>query len=116
MMTVTKNPKTPRKLFLDDERLPPVDGSAWVIVRSYNEAVAWVEANEFPRFVSFDNDLGEGVAEGWQFAQYLIERDLDCHDMPNDFAFWVHSQNPVRRADIEDRLNHYLAFRADAAI
>lgn len=101
-----------RRLFLDDERFPPGDGEGWEIVRSFEEACAWVEANGFPGFVSFDNDLGPGQREGWEFAQWLIDRDLDTGGMPSDFDFYAHSRNPVRQADIEARLRRYLAFRA----
>jgi hypothetical protein len=100
------------RLFLDDERFPPRDGKDWVIVRSVKEAIAWVEANGFPRFVAFDNDLGEDQREGWEFAQWLIDRDLDMGGMPDDFGFYAHSRNPVRQADIEARLRRYMEFRA----
>lgn len=99
-------------LFLDDERFPPEKGGPWIIVRSVEEAIAWVEVNGWPVFASFDNDLGEGMQEGWRFAQWLIERDLDRGDMPEGFDFYVHSRNPVRQADIEGRLRSYMAHRA----
>lgn len=74
-----------------------------------------MEANGFPTYVSFDNDLGEGCREGWEFAQWLIERDLDTGNMPPEFDFFIHSQNPVRRLDIEARLNRYLAHKRAAS-
>jgi len=98
-------------LFLDDERFPPIKDGPWVIVRTVEEAIAWVEEHGIPSFVSFDNDLGPGMQEGWRFAQWLIERDLDQGDMPDDFDFFAHSRNPVRQADIEGRLRNYLAYR-----
>ncbi len=98
------------RLFLDDERFPVGDG--WVIVRSCEAAIAWVLANGCPAYVSFDNDLGAGRREGWEFAQWLIERDLDVGDLPAGFSFYVHSQNPVRRDDIAARLHGYLGHRA----
>lgn len=101
------------RLFLDDERFPPGDGDRWVIVRSFEEACAWVEANGMPSYVSFDNDLGDGAREGWEFAQWLIDRDLDMGGLPENFDFYAHSRNPVRQADIEARLRRYLDFRAD---
>lgn len=101
------------RLFLDDERMPAGDPSTWVIARSFEEAVVCVEQRGMPAFVSFDNDLGPGAREGWEFARWLIERDLDTGALPADFAFQVHSQNPVRRQDIEDRLNRYLRHRAN---
>ncbi len=55
-------------LFLDDERFPPNDGKDWVIVRSVQEAVDYVEVNGLPSFISFDNDLGQGNEEGRHFA------------------------------------------------
>lgn len=106
--TVTR----PTSLFLDDERFPPEKGGPWAIVRSVEAAIAWVEANGWPDRISFDNDLGEGMQEGWRFAQWLIERDLDRGDMPEDFDFFAHSRNPVRQADIEGRLRAYMAYRA----
>ena len=53
-----------RYLFLDDERIPSdvtwlnIAVVEWNIVRSFADAVAWVEANGFPDVVSFDHDLG----------------------------------------------------------
>jgi len=74
----------------------------------------WVQENGFPEFVAFDNDLGEGQPEGWQFAQWLIEEDLDNKTMPEKFNFCVHSMNPVQRIGIEDRLNRYLEFKKNS--
>ena len=102
------------RLFLDDERFPPNDGGDWAVVRSFDEAAAWVAANGFPSFVSFDNDLGEGRREGWEFAQWLIDRDLDAGGMPDGFGFYAHSRNPVRAADITARLRRYMEHRAEA--
>ena len=105
-----------KRLFLDDERFPPDGGDGkeeWAVVRSFEEACAWVEEHGFPDFVAFDNDLGPGRREGWEFAQWLIERDLDTGAMPDGFAYYAHSRNPVRQRDIEERLDRYMAFRAD---
>jgi hypothetical protein len=34
---------------------------------------------------------------------------MDCtHRIPDDFQFYVHSRNPVGRANIEGLLNNYL--------
>lgn len=99
-------------LFLDDERFPPDDGRAWVVVRSVAEAQAWIQAHGCPGYVSFDNDLGEGAPEGWRLAQWLIEQDLQCPEfVPESFVFAVHSQNCVRGPDITARLTGYLIHR-----
>ena len=109
-------------LFLDDMRFPvdvvwiriPRD-VPWDIVRSYDEAVAWVEKNGFPDVVSFDHDLADAhymgdfsqERTGYHFAHYLVNRDLDNHDMPDDFQFFVHSMNTVGARNIKDLLEFY---------
>lgn len=105
------------KLFLDDERSPPRDGEEWTIARSFREAQALCVAQGAPSFVSFDNDLGNPEAgEGWNFAQWLIDRDIDEDGkwLPLSFDWFVHSQNPVRRDDIEGRLRRYLLWKQAA--
>ena len=96
-------------MFLDDER-QPIDGD-WVIVRDFAIAVEYVCKNGFPQFISFDNDLGSDIPTGYDFAKWLVERDLDVGDMPDDFAFYVHSQNPVGEANIRAVLTSYLRFK-----
>lgn len=99
------------KLFLDDERYPPQNEEGWVIVRSVGDAIKWVEANGFPVFVSFDNDLGDRLPEGRCFAAWLLELDMDSGAMPEDFAFYVHSQNVDAADRIRSRINGHLAER-----
>lgn len=99
------------KIFLDDERFPPQDGQSWVNVRSVGEAMKWVEINGFPVFASFDNDLGEGQPEGRCFAAWLLELDMDSGDMPDEFGFYVHSQNVVAAEIIRSRIEGHLAER-----
>ena len=96
------------RMFLDDERFPVDDN--WVIVRDFASAVEYVCKNGFPQFVSFDHDIGEGPS-GHKFALWLIERDLDHHDMPDDFDYEVHSQNPVGAMNIRSVLNSYLRIK-----
>ena len=98
------------RLFLDDERFPADDGYDWVIVRTGEAAIKYVCENGFPSFVSFDHDLGDGIT-GKDVAKWLIERDLDHSDMPDDFDFTVHSQNPVGAKNIEMTLGRYIRYR-----
>lgn len=95
-------------LFLDDVRDPP-DGT-WVVCRTYQQAVDFVDKYGIPHRVSFDHDLG-GEKSGFDFAKYLVERDLDIHAMPMDFDYQVHSANPVGRDNIRGLLDRYLAWR-----
>ena len=99
------------RIFLDDERLPPQDGKSWIILRSVGDAIKLVEAYGFPVFVSFDNDLGERQPEGRCFAEWLLELDMDSGHMPEDFAFYVHSQNVVAADHIRSRIDGHLAER-----
>ena len=87
-----------RPMFLDDKRLPPADGRDWITVRSVSDAIAWVEANWCPNFISFDHDLGSDAnginfPDGYDFAKWLSDRDLDVGCMPDDFSFYAHSMN-----------------------
>lgn len=96
------------RLFIDDERFPTSDD--WVIARSYEEAIEIIETFGCPTFISFDNDLGEGNKEGFLVANYIVEKDMDNNGMfiPDDFQWYVHSQNPVRRDYINGYLKRYL--------
>jgi hypothetical protein len=97
-------------LFLDDIRFPPEKGT-WVIARNFAQAVNIVLKNGYPKFISFDHDLGDDSPTGYDFAKWLVERDLDVHDMPKDFSFTVHSANPVGAQNIANVLNRYLQFK-----
>lgn len=105
-------------LWLDDTRDPlyTLNSQEWTIARTYQEAVDLVKKLGFPRYVSFDHDLGivDGVEEnGADFAHWLVEYDLDHNTMPKDFTFFVHSANPQGSINISSLLNNYLRFRAE---
>lgn len=100
-----------KKMFLDDERLPPGNPDDWIIVRDVKEAIRIVTEQGCPDFISFDNDMGPGALEGWWFAQWLIDWDYETRGIPEGFRFVVHSMNPVRAGDITARLNWYLKDR-----
>jgi hypothetical protein len=103
------------KIFLDDIRNPPDD--SWILVRSWDEAVGFVQKYGIPQEVSFDHDLGineetgEVAKTGMAFAKYLVNLDLDTDEMPIDFKFVVHSANPIGRDNITFLLNKYLEIK-----
>lgn len=100
------------KLYIDDERTPKTKGN-WVIVRSYNEAVKYVEENGIPEYCSFDHDLGEEHT-GYDFAKWLVEQDLDGkHLIPENFTFNAHSANGPGAANINGLLNSYLTAKVN---
>jgi hypothetical protein len=119
-------------LFLDDERHPEDVTWApcfvqekyrveeWIISRSYDDAMSQILNRGFPRFVSFDHDLGETHAKtGYDLAKQLVENDImsgDYEDLehqrfPKEFNFYVHSQNPIGKQNIEAYLNNYMKYK-----
>lgn len=103
------------KLYLDDLRIPQDNYD--VIVRSYEEAIDFVNKNCIPSYISFDHDLGcdekgEVLKSGYDFAKWLVEMDMEnIYKFPNDFKFNVHSANPIGRNNIQSILNNYLIFK-----
>lgn len=102
------------RMFLDDERKPPIKrGEVWIVVRSTAEAVAYVERHGMPAFISFDHDLGENVPTGFDFAKWLVNRHLDeIEAFPSSFKYEVHSANPPGAANIRGLLENFLQFIA----
>jgi hypothetical protein len=81
-------------------------------VRSYDEAVAWVEKNGMPDYISFDHDLGEDSHTGYDFAKWLIDQDEQrTHRFPTGFMFNVHSANPVGAANIRNLFSGYIDYK-----
>ncbi|WNL30494.1 cyclic-phosphate processing receiver domain-containing protein [Aliarcobacter cryaerophilus] len=103
------------KLYLDDVRNLP--DASYVLVRSYKEAVNYVEKNGIPSFISFDHDLGvdendKPIETGYDFAKWLVDMDLDnIYKFPENFSFYVHSANSVGKENIDTYLTNYLNFK-----
>ncbi|MEM9928690.1 MAG: cyclic-phosphate processing receiver domain-containing protein [Bacteroidota bacterium] len=104
-----------KKLFLDDVRTIDMiydksRESEFVIVRTYNQFVAYITKHGLPEFISFDNDLGlnehgEVALDSYAAAKWLVyESGLDLHNL----QFRVHSANPVAAEQIKGLLNNYL--------
>lgn len=108
------------RMYLDDERVPKYEYD--VIVRSFEEAVLFVEKNGIPNFISFDHDLGcdkDGniFKSGYDFAKWLVDMDIEnIHTFPDDFKFNIHSANPVGRDNINSILESYLRFKTNKNI
>lgn len=94
------------KMFLDDER-NPINKYEWIIVRDYDHAVNAVLNKGFPFHISFDHDLGLKET-GYDFAKWLIDHDMNTGLMPSNFSFYVHSQNPIGKRNIEGLLQNYI--------
>lgn len=105
------------RLFLDDERMPPNDGHEWVIARNINDVIDIIENMGMPDYISFDHDLGENwivTGTGYHVAKHLVDLDLYTdYKFPEKFSYYVHSQNPVGKKNIETYLDNYLRFKKE---
>lgn len=115
-------------LFLDDEReLTDVTWAPyqvqekyrnedWVVARSYGDAMVEIINRGFPKFVSFDHDLGHDKYTGYELAKQLVENDVisgnkesrQGYVFTSDFDYYVHSKNPVGKQNIQGLLDNYL--------
>lgn len=107
-------------MFIDDERFPTQvtwaswygEKTDWVIVRNAVEFFNTIQERGMPSFISFDHDLGFEEATGYDICKEMVFNDLSSvHLIPEDFAFFVHSKNPIGKRNIEDFLNNYLHFK-----
>ena len=98
------------QIFIDDERFPPDDGKEWIIVRNYDDLFIFLNnTTETPNFVSFDHDLGLGK-NGLDCARLLIDHDVLHHNKWN-VEYYVHSQNPIGKKNIEGLLESWKKFK-----
>lgn len=100
-------------LYIDDLRNPKTNRD-WTVVRSFEEAVEFMEKSGCPNYISFDHDLGDvGTKTGKDIANWLVEKEqiLEGRFIPEDFEFNVHSANPVGAENIAGLLKRYLEFR-----
>jgi hypothetical protein len=71
----------------------------------------YIEREGCPNFISFDNDLKREL-EGVDLCKWLVEKDMDNPGfIPQDFQFFVHSQNVEAKKRIYNYLNQYLEHR-----
>lgn len=82
------------KLWLDDMR--PAPDSSWVpfdnvedLIGAMKRIINWGLDIEI---ISLDNDLGEGLAEGYKVLDWL-----ESLLIPVEFGIHIHSANPVAR-------------------
>ena len=96
------------KLFIDDERFPI--GDDWTIVRSSQEAMDLITYAGMPKYISFDHDLGDNDT-AMKLVHFMVARTLDTGEydkFPRDF--YVHSQNPIGKGNIESYMNRFIEF------
>lgn len=93
------------EIFLDDVRAAP---KGYVLMQSYSAFTEQIRKDGLPSVISFDHDLDEGPP-GYDCAKFIVEYCLD-HQL-NLPAFTVHSQNPVRKENIEKLLVGFEKFQ-----
>ena len=95
------------KLFIDDERWPKTND--WVIARSSAEAIQACHSHKsLPNEIAFDHDLG-GDDTTMRFIVWLVDvLDDDDYQIPADFTFSVHSQNPVGARNIQNYMENII--------
>lgn len=96
---------TPEQIwfFLDDEReAPQWDNVSWAVFRTGEDMLAHIDRFGLPDGISFDHDLGENVMSGHDAAKAIVWRAVEhrIEQLPPNFAFRVHSENPVGRNNI----------------
>lgn len=99
-------------LFIDDERFPPEnDGYDWIIARDWDDVKSIIRLNGMPIFLSFDHDLGDHTYSGHEIIKFIVELDMDGDPdfyIPEDFGYYVHSQNPIGKANITGYIASYI--------
>ena len=74
-------------------------------------AMDYIDKHGCPNFISFDNDLQREL-EGKDLAKWIAEKDMDNPGfIPDNFQFFVHSQNPIAKERIYSYLGEYLKQR-----
>lgn len=87
------------------ELMPHYDVVKFITVEDAQE---YIKKNGCPNFISFDNDLKREL-EGKDLAKWIVEKDMDNPGfIPEDFQFFVHSQNVSAKKDIYSYLGQYL--------
>lgn len=93
------------KIWLDDVR--PVPDDSWYHITTGEDCVHFIKwaGLENIAAISFDNDLGEGVMEGYQVlntVEHLVAvRAISSSPLNSVPTLSVHSANPVARARME---------------
>jgi len=100
------------KMFIDDERFPVYE--TFVICRSSDEAIKFMEQNGIPEEISFDHDLG-GDDTSIKVINWMENALLDGKvEFPENFQYSVHSQNPIGAANIRNKMEGLVAhFKKD---
>lgn len=90
------------KIFLDDVRTPP---EGYVLCTTTEEVIAHLMFTQEPiEEISLDHDLGEGRHTGYELVCWIearvARRDYPFGGERSLPVLWIHSANPVGRANM----------------
>lgn len=106
------------RLFIDDERWPVEPD--WVIARTPLQAIQAFEHYGIPTEIAFDFDLGTDSAgqklEAIEFVNYLWNLAEEGKLLfPQDFKYYIHSQNPIGAARIQSKMDQMLHYYSETS-
>jgi len=76
-------------------------------VKTIDEAIELINSGDVSS-ISLDNDLGEGIPEGYKVAEYIEEKAFNGEVEPLEVH--VHSANPVRAKDMMSAIENAQRF------
>lgn len=79
------------KIYMDDERVTP---EGWMRTYTVEETITQLETRQVTH-LSLDNDLGEGLLEGWNVIDWLEEQVYNDPTFPLP-EVTIHSANASR--------------------
>lgn len=86
-------PANDMMVYLDDLRDEP---EGWVRTHTVEETIALLETGNVSD-LSLDNDLGEGIKEGYKVLDWIEEQVYADPNFPIPARISIHSANPVAR-------------------
>lgn len=91
----------PYKLYLDDIRNPKSDD--WVIARSFDEFKKVILTRGYPKKMSLDHDLGDGVPTGFDALKWSLEQGLNLYDC----EVTLHTANPIGEMNMQSLIQSW---------
>lgn len=117
------------KLWLDDLRDPLIFGEHFptpnravkVLNKHGRDGWTWVKNIEEAQIIlekggvvvlSCDNDLGEGLCEGYKLLDWLEEKAFNYPDFPIPQYIYVHSDDMAKLGSMQQTIDNIFVFRA----
>ena len=96
-------------IWVDDIRTPPSDYNYWC--KSVNDCIRLIDhycgqslVGEYINIINLDHDAGDYYKYGGDYIKIL--EYLEEHYPNNNITFYLHTQNPVGRYNMENIIYH----------